>query len=306
MVAAARFHRLSIALCTLAIAALCPAVTTAHAGSALLRVDVAGGLLTLRAEGSPLGEVAAAIGEQAGFEVIVIGTLATTVSASLTGVPVWEALERLLGDTSRVVFYDRQRKGRERAMVQLWLLGPGTGAAAVAADGAPGDVAGGLQDPDARTRSQAVLRLAGRGGSAQTLDDLVRMLRGDADPLVRSRAATALGSLGDPAAVPALAAALGDEHGSVRVAAAHALGEIGGDPATRELGTVLLHGVQTRERVIAAWGLGKQGTPLARQFLDAVADDPDKQVRAASQARGRSNVLEIPAGTEHLGSEDLR
>jgi tricorn protease-like protein len=110
------------------------------------------------------------------------------------------------------------------------------------------------------------------GGRAARGDDgddpvaeLVRAL-GDESPLVRKRAAIALGRLGPHgAAVPALRKALDDPDPEVRAAAAAALRTLGG-PLSRE---ELLHRLRDRKQGAAA------RVAACRELADRFADDPD-------------------------------
>jgi hypothetical protein len=282
---------------------------TAHAGDGL-RIHLDAGLLTLEAQGVPLGEVIGAVGELAGFETILVGDLDSSVTASFTGLPVWGALEQLLGNTNRIVVYNEAERSADRVVVRLWLL---------ASSDAVGDPIiltpeqdifdDNLQHTNAKTRSLAVLRLGNAGASDEVLEALAQALRGDEDPLVRTRAANALAKLGDERAVPVLESALLDEHSTVRTAVIHALGQIGGESATIALGELLLHSTNSRERVVATWGLASQDSPVAREYLDAVANDPDKQVRAASTRppkRANSGVVEVPLEGEKWGAESIK
>ena len=94
------------------------------------------------------------------------------------------------------------------------------------------------------------------------------------------------------------------------IQAIEALGGIGGEPAARALGEILLRGEDRQERVHAAWALGRHDTELARSLLDAVADDPDELVRMASESPpGRlPESVAAPAAddAEQRGSESIR
>lgn len=87
-------------------------------------------------------------------------------------------------------------------------------------------------------------------GAVEAIPELAHILTSDDGEREQVRAATALGKIG-PAAVPALADALGDEDHSVRGLAARALGEIG--PKAVE----------------------------AVPALDVLRDDPNRDVRGA-------------------------
>ncbi len=274
------------------------------------RVDVEAGHLTLEAQDAPLSDVLRSIGERAGFETILVGDIADSVSTSFSGVPVGDGVERLVRGIDRVVLYAPRREGStEIAVSQLWLFG---------ADGAPGTAMAGVTGPAAveglqqtgkNTRAGDVLRLANSDAKEEAIDKLARVIREDENPFVRSRAATGLGALRDERAVPALEYALQDEHASVRMQAIDALGRIGGERATTALGDVLLYGTQRKQRIQAAWALGRLDTDLARSFLDTVADDPDEQVWTASRTppgSAQGPAIEAPQGAERQGSEFIR
>jgi HEAT repeat protein len=106
-------------------------------------------------------------------------------------------------------------------------------------------------------------------------------MREDTDPLVRSRAVIALGSLGDPRALAALESALVDPNFAVRVQAVQAPGRIGGEDASQVLGDALLYQRDAQMRTLAALALHREDSPSARRLLEAAADDPDRQVRSA-------------------------
>jgi hypothetical protein len=265
------------------------------------------GLVTVEVTEAPISAVIRAIGEQAGFETILVGHLDRLVSASFAGMPVREALERLLGNTNRIVVSDANR-----TIVRLWLLGSSSEVTErVARETELALLEPDLRQADPKARSEASLGLANLGATQPVLDLLTQSLLEDEDALVRSRAAIALGKLADQRAVPALESALSDDHGTVRTQVLHALGLIGGERATLALGEVLLYGTKNRERVVAAQGLAGIGTDLARQYLGAAADDPDQQVRALSNyspGKNKPYVIEIPEddGATKWGPENSR
>lgn len=125
-----------------------------------------------------------------------------------------------------------------------------------------------------------------------TADDplpaLVRALRGP-NPAGRARAAKDLGRLGWLArdAMPALVAALNDDDGKVREAAAHAIGLMGPD-ALPTLIEMLRHDDKYVRRH-AVWALGKLG-PLARPALGdlciALKDPDPRTASGAAQSLG--------------------
>jgi len=306
---------ISVLVCVLVFVSTATTSATAPERLTDIELDVKAGRLTFEARGAPLSEVVQRIGKRAGFETILVGDLDAPVDASFTNTPVLRVLNELLRENDRVVVYaPRNEDARDRIIVKLWVFE----SRRVAADAdvmmtrkaALGDKFD--DDPqaaDEKRRSEAVLMLANDGPEDQVLEALIEALQGDENALVRTRAATALGRLGDERSVPALESALSDEHGSVRIQAIHALGQIDSEHATTALGNVLLHGTDTNERIVAAWGLIRRDSPIAREYLDAIADDPDEQVRAASKRSGvgsRSKSTGLPEQRGQLGAEHAR
>lgn len=286
------------------------AMVDARTTPAALEIALENGLLTLRARDAPLGEVVQAIGEHVGFETIVLGALEMRVDISFSELPLTTALERVLGNSSRVVVSAPEPLNRgESDIVRIWLLGSGESGHESLARNTAHAVENDLQDPDVKRRSEAMLRLGIAPATAAELEALALALQNDEEALVRSRAAIALGALRDERAVLVLEVALLDENSSVRVQAIHALSKIGGERATSALGGVLLHGKDSVQRVVAAQSLAAQNTVLARQYLDAVAEDPDAQIRAASKSPStgpQSAVSESRPQVDRLGAEIMK
>jgi len=84
-----------------------------------------------------------------------------------------------------------------------------------------------LDDPREDIREAVAVALAGVGGT-ETVGLLSGVVKTDSSPTVRAAAATALGRLGDPDAMPVLLNALGDSDAAVRGRAAEAVSTITG------------------------------------------------------------------------------
>lgn len=254
--------------------------------STISRIEVEEGLLTLETREAPVSDVIRAIGERAGFETIVAGQVTISVSVAYSLKPVRVALNELLDNINRIIVYaPSAEQTEEPEILRIVLLASSDSAdgAQPASDSTHKFVD--LQQADDKSRSLAVLRLANATPTDDLIDALTDVLSDDESPLVRTRAAMALGALEDDRAVPALEQALYDPNRTVGVQAVNSLAQIGSERATMALGDVLLNSTDSNQRVVAAWGLGKQDTKLAQQFLDAVSNDPDEQVRAASNKR---------------------
>ena len=136
-------------------------------------------------------------------------------------------LGQLGGRRSAVVLVDALRNGRySRSRIAATLD---------AFDTELGDlIAPLLEAPDASVRFWAATHLQ-RGAQPPAIGDRFVVLTTDADPLVRSAAALALGVTGGPAAVIALRARLGDDVPFVRAHATRALVQLSGSGELRAL-----------------------------------------------------------------------
>lgn len=108
----------------------------------------------------------------------------------------------------------------------------------------------------------------------------------DRDPEVRIAAAEALGKLGGAKAAADLAAALDAEAGAgVRATIAFWLGTFKDAASAAALGRALAADPDPNVRVQAAHSLKRVGTSRAGSELEKGSKDPDERVRRVSQAR---------------------
>jgi HEAT repeat protein len=269
---------------------------------ASIRIELKDGLLTAQIHDASLPQVLNEIGQVAGFKAIQIADFSDfpLVNTSFENLPMLKAVERLVANTNRIIFFAQAKDGEpQRVISQLWLLGPGEADAESTQSIVLSDD---LQHEEAIKRSEAVLRLVQQRGEEPIQEKLAGMLQTDQDTLVRSRVAIALGALADERAVPDLESALLDTHFSVRAQSITALGQIGGERATLVLGSILLNeGIDSVERVMAAQALWKQNSALARDYLQAGVNDTNEQVSMASSKAPSSAV--IPANSSPPGPE---
>ena len=267
-----------------------------------IRIELKDGLLTADIHDTPLPQVLEEIGKLAGFKVVQVGDFNDfrRVNSNFSDLPVQTAVERLVANANRIFFYRQDATVKSgRVLSQLWLLGPGEAGADTTQRS---EEVSGLQHEEPLIRSQAVLRLVQQEGAEAVLEKLTVLLQSDPDPLVRSRVASALGSLGNERAVSELESALQDPHVTVRTQSMTALGQIGGDRAVMALGSVLTdEGIDPVERVIAAQTLWKQDSEIAQSYLQASSNDRNEQVRAASMAP--PSVPVAPADGAQVGNE---
>jgi hypothetical protein len=287
-------HMILLLAALLASPAGIAASSDAPVGSASIRVELKDGLLSAEFHDAPLPRILAEIGRVAGFKLVQVADFNDfrSISGSFENRPLQLAIERLVADTNRILFFSPGAGAdSDHILSQLWLLGPGEAGANLTQQV---EIVDRLQHDEPLIRRQAVLSLVQQEGEEAVLDKLSMLLQTDRDPLVRSRAAIALGSLQDERAIPELEAALRDTHFSVRAQSMKALGLIGGDRAAMKLGNILLDDkIDARERVLAAQALWKQDSEIARGYLQAGSNDANEQVRAA--ASKVSDVSVAPA-----------
>ena len=143
--------------------------------------------------------------------------------------------------------------------------------------------------PDWADRALAV-DLAARAGGDQGVQLVIEALE-DPDPVVRRAAATALGGLRNPMAVPALARTIADPQVDVRVEVIRALGVIDDDSVLPPLISAL-RDPAVRVRAMATEALRRWRSPAVARRLAAALGSPDLRgpVEALLEAMGRSAV----------------
>jgi len=133
-----------------------------------------------------------------------------------------------------------------------------------------------LRDADPLVRSRAAMAM-GRIQDATAVEDLVQALK-DKLPEVRESAAFALGQIGSPSATKALIGRLADKSPEVRVAAAEALGKVGDRNGVKRLSRLLASSDTTLSRQ-AALSLAAIGDSTALSGLWEAASSRDEGLR---------------------------
>jgi len=210
----------------------------------------------------------------------------------------------------RFVEFSRSLLGwvRERALDSLLDLGPGMGSA----------VRDLLRDPDPGIRATALALVDSMGGS-ELYETVVPLLQDD-DWWIRVSAANVLAQMGDRRAVGPLVNALQDEE--TRWAAVEALGRLG-DPRALPALAKLLGSSSTEVRMETLLALRNFDHPnLMTAFRRVAENDPDRVVRAravelmeevasrkgetiADLARLRSTALQVQTGGDEPGIHSL-
>jgi HEAT repeat protein len=214
------------------------------------------------------------IGQEAGLQVHLDGQFRTTITMTFTG-PLESGIRRLTrGHSSSFAYGPPPHPGRTGPLTEIWIIE----SAATVGPAVPVDL-----------RARAA-RLAHLGSLSQRRDDgavaeLSGILAEDPDPVVRTRAALALSRPGDPRATPALTAALGDRHPSVRIQAVRGLRRVESERAAEALGRVLRSDADPSVRRAAVSVLASLRDAAAGSALGAaMSADSDASVRQAAAA----------------------
>lgn len=257
-----------------------------------VQAEVRDGLLTLDARDAPLDSVLRAIGEQAGFDVVIEGNLGMPVSRSFAALPLGQGIRHVMGGTSYVMTYGGSGEAGGPRLLRAYGLGEsGTGAEEVSwpevrivPDPTQADMEAWILErltrADRGARIVAVRRVE-RLEHAVALDIAAQVLGQDGDPVVRGQAAAVLGRLGGDRAAGLLEAALEDADASVRRQAAHAMGALDGDEAIHDLGRVLLRHPDREVRLIALESLASASDEVSRSYLEAGLTLRDAKLREA-------------------------
>ena len=260
------------------------AKTAESAPAAIIQVTVEDGLLSAELRDAPLVDALRAVGEQAGFEVVVRGEAGVLVTQSLAGVPVEEGVRRLLEDAgSWSLVHAPAGDGAAPRLAEVRLYGgdrrPGAAwaAAEVADGGKPAQADREVSEPD-----DPLIRLQeiAREPTAAHLPELRAALDAE-DTAGRRLAAIALGRAGGEGARQALAGALADADDVVRLRAVQALGRMRSAEASLAIRAVLLDDPAAEVRRFAVSVLARRPDPSALDALHAAKFDPDAGVRRA-------------------------
>jgi len=143
----------------------------------------------------------------------------------------------------------------------------------------------GLTSPVPEVRRWSILQLAEYGDPTVTQAVAALLDRSvEPRPLVRATACVGLRIIGDPKALPALAAACSDPDSLVRRQAVRALGALGGPDQVPVLSRILAEDADPDVRLDAALALGRLGGEGAVDPLIAGLEDSDPSVAFACHA----------------------
>lgn len=142
-------------------------------------------------------------------------------------------------------------------------------------------------DPDWSIRAAAAAGLGKLAADDPEAHRRLLALLPDGEWNVRLRVVLALGDIGAAEDIGVLAAALGDPHFSVRLAAAEILGDRGGEAVAAIAEQLERPSASLIERLTCLRALGGTGHPAAARHVEPLLIDPDPLVRVyAAEAYG--------------------
>jgi hypothetical protein len=215
-------------------------------GGGDIQVEFRDGFLTLEAREASLDDVLRAIGEEAGFKVVIKGDLSALVSQSFSGLPLNRGLRQLAGRLSFVMSYGASGRLQHLTLLRDATAGEGAAPAPevlIVYEPSQAEMEAWilkrLAHEDRQLRVIGVRRLK-RLEPDVAVEIAAEVLKDDPDPIVRGQAAATLGKVGGDSAASLLDEVLADEDASVRNHAVRALAALDGDLAAQSLGQVLL------------------------------------------------------------------
>jgi hypothetical protein len=278
---------------SLVVAALLPAgralAAEAPTPAATMEVTVREGRLSVNLRDAPLADVLRLIGQEARLTINLEGQFRAPITGAFTGLPLESGIRRLTrGHSSSFAYGPPPHPGQAARLTEIWVIESSPAVASTAPN-----------DPGARATQLARVANLGQRRDDGAVAELSRILAQDPDPIVRTRAASALSRPLDARATPALTAALGDPDPTVRMQAVRGLRRVEGEAAAEALGRVLLNDADPSVRRVAAWTLASlRGAPAGSALGTAMSADGDASVRRAAAAAYRrwEQAVRPPAG----------
>ncbi|WP_336344781.1 HEAT repeat domain-containing protein [Halalkalicoccus ordinarius] len=135
-------------------------------------------------------------------------------------------------------------------------------------------------------RDKAAIEVLGKIGSDEPLEMLLEYAEADSDPQLQLTTLTALGEIGSEEATQGVADRLTSDNPEVRSRAARALGMIGDTRAIAPLSDVLADDDSDTVRASAAWALNQIGIEEALEEVGKYADDRAYLVQSEAEKAG--------------------
>jgi len=298
-------------------------MATAAGERSEIEVNLRQGTLSVHISDIPLVDILQIIGDEAGFRLMVLGSLESRISQNFSDIPLAEGIRRLVRNRSVAIIYQIVDAPDNRKELQnikeVWVFDSAEGAADSPVSGTPEehlkiDVAAVSSDnfiqsekieSDAMTElpsdpkknnpaqpDEAGIKKAATYSPFDTESDVgywADRLINDADRSSREQAITELQRIGSDAAVAVIATAFADNDVQLRRHAVESLGRVDNDKAVPLLGQALLGDKDPSVRISAVRSFANQNSEVSRAFLNTALTDKNKQVQAlARQALGNN------------------
>lgn len=275
------------------------AASASNASTGSLQVEMADGLVTVKAIDVPVKDVLGEVVRQNGILLDLRDPLDERINLALDRRPLLEVLERILAGRNFALRYFEPMSGpgssSELRQSRLWVFSrePGEDSAPFGRTGEPRDgpeaseaveslsrLTAAMTDDDAKVRLEAVSELADIG-SDQAAADLASAALFDEASSVREEALHGLREIGERIDRKVFWQALMDPDRRVRKAAVDVVADIGGDDSARALAFVLDDDdVSVREDTVYA--LGEIGGEVALGLLKQALTDEQSSIREAA------------------------
>ncbi len=235
------------------------------------------GKLSVHVQDAELSEVLRQVAAVAGFQLKTTGQLGR-VTEAFTDVSLEGGLRRLVRDHELMLVYrpsPASEIGGKLVEAHVFAGSPHHGPAETAA---------------ALAEINQLLRLGRNESNVARLSEFLSW----SDPVVRTRAAQALGMIGGPAAMTTLARALNDQAPQVRLQAIHALRRLRGVQAIPALTDLLQRDPEASVKSAAIATLGTFREASAVAALKAALGDADQMVRQQAALALRRQGVALP------------
>ncbi len=224
----------------------------------ILEVELQDGLLTVDAQNVKLESVLYAIGENAGFDVVINGMLDSQPSSwSFDSLPPIEIIRSMVDEYNIAMHYDFQDdKTSSENDDTLWIFGNFASSNVEDTESV---------ESNSRTHS------------------LSMVLQQDDDPSARLQAINELSTIGGAEASEALTNGLGDSDPAIRIEVIRSLGSVGADKAIPTLAQVLYSDPDSDVRLAAVQTIAEQNSEVAKLILKVAIEDKDETVREVAK-----------------------
>jgi hypothetical protein len=289
--------------------------------SSEIKVNLRDGTLSVHISDMPLVDILQAIGDEAGFKLVVLGSRESRITQNFSNIPLAQGIHRLVGNRSVAIMYQIGDAPDNRKEMQdikeVWVFDAGQSEAGSpvsdtredflkidAAVGSGDELSqsgkiasdAGTESPNDPQKYDPSQPGAGAIKESATYPQLDKesdvgywadKLINDVDRSSREQAITELQRIGSDTAVAVIATVLGDIDAKLRCHAVESLGRVDNNYAVPLLGQALLGDKDPTVRLSAVRSFANQNNEVSRAFLNTALQDKDAQVQAlARQALG--------------------